>query len=144
MGIRSFLRRWLGIESVEKTVKTTVGRAYQQPVATARMPYERVERPVRLKRISKPRTVQGYYEKIGGVKAVSNIERYYGRPENWLRIHSDNAHYRVKCITTPEPKQRDITIKFTSKLEAINFRNQVIAHHERMKAKAAKSGLNYN
>jgi 5-methylthioribose kinase len=139
MGIRSFLRRWLGIESVEKTVKKTVkktvGRAYQQPVRQRRTSVlsdsQYMFRAI---------TLEQFYAKCGGFDGIERMRKTYGDYRNWLSVVSRHPKWRV-CLTE---NTKMITKSFDDKLSAHEFLEKFIAYHERMKAKAAKSGLNYN
>jgi len=140
MGLRSFLRRWLGIESAQTTTKKTVGRAFVKPLQLNN------NTPLR-EHASKPKTVAGFYDKAGGYHAFCKLEKI-GSYDNWLRIRQDrnwqtnNIQFRMHCVL-PTSKSGYSKI-FKTHREASSFKSALIAHHERMKAKAAKSGLNYN
>lgn len=145
MGIKSFLRRWLGIEPAQKTVKTTVARAYQQPLMVRR-PYEVVATmPKQRINTSRPRTIEGFYAKVGGTKSMLELERF-GDYDYILRIKSElyygKQQYRLQCrqIHARSP----VAIIFDTLNEAESFKRKLINYHERMKAKAAKGGLNFN
>jgi hypothetical protein len=150
MGIRSFLRRWLGIESVEKTVKKTVkktvGRAYQQPVLV-RLPFEQVpyQHNSTYKRFAK--TVADFYTKCGGYSNIQQSERTFGDTINWCRVASRGNEWRIyvkDCKIRKDNEHLAYSKVFSTRDKALSFQKQFIAYHERMKAKAAKSGLNYN
>lgn len=151
MGIRSFLRRWLGIETPQTPGntpgKTKVGRTYQQPLMV-RLPFEAdLSSTGKRAHTSKPKTVAGFYDKAGGYIVFSKLEQL-GNADLWLRINNDTnsrtgrRQYRLECLQTDG--RTPITKIFTTVQEASKFKHNLLAHHERMKAKAAKSGLNYN
>jgi hypothetical protein len=96
---------------------------------------------------SKPKTVAGFYDKAGGYLVFSKLEQL-GNADLWLRINNDTnsrtgrRQYRLECLQTDG--RTPITKIFTTVQEASKFKHNLLAHHERIKAKAAKSGLNYN
>jgi hypothetical protein len=146
MGLKSFLRRWLGIESVEKTVKKTVGRAYQQPVLVKRIspviPYEQNNNYKR-----RTKSVAEFYNKCGGFHNLSIIEETYGDYSSWCRISTSGVEWRFRVKdyrVKSNGRCMGYSKSFLSRDRAQSFHRAFIAHHERMKAKAAKSGLNYN
>ena len=146
MGLKSFLRRWLGIESVQTTANTTVGRAYHRPVMV-RLPFEKVpfQHNSNDKRCAK--TVVDFYSKCGGYINMKLIERTFGDTMNWCRVSIRGNEWRIyikDCNMRNDNRHFEYSKVFPTRDKALAFQKQFIAHHERMKAKAAKSGLNYN
>jgi hypothetical protein len=147
MGIKSFLRRWLGFVSEQTTVKTTVGRAYQQPVPVRITLNPQMLINGKRAHTARPKTVAGFYEKAGGYAVFSELEKS-SNPDLWLKIINDTnsrtreRQYRIECMQTQG--RTSITKIFPTINEAIRFKRNLLAHHERMKAKAAKGGLNNN
>jgi len=134
MGLKSFLRRWLGIEPAQTTVKKTVGRAYQRPI------------PIPVKsNLLKINPVIDFYNKCGGYETLRVVESV-NKKSDWVWVSTHGRDWRIIVKTTADISSGNYrkTKVFVNANEANSFKRKFLAHHERMKAKAAKGGLNYN
>lgn len=146
MGLKSFLRRWLGIEAAQTTVKKTAGRAYQRPVLV-RLPFDKVpyQHNSTYKRFAK--TVADFYAKCGGYSNIELSERTFGDSSKWCRVSTSGHEWRIyvkDCKMRNDNRHLAYTKTFSTREKAVSFQKQFIAYHERIKNKIAKSGLNYN